>query len=89
MQVVGREDEDGVEVGIGDQRLGGAGERAGAVAARRSWSTRLGETSVDRGDLEARVVGQQRQVHELGDFAEADQADLDRASGAASGERCM
>jgi hypothetical protein len=31
----------------------------------------------DGGDLESRVIGQQRQVHELGDFAEANEANLE------------
>ena len=75
VQMVGGEDEDGVEVGIGDE-LGGAGERAGAVAG----GDRGGEPGRgvgDGGDSEARVVGEERQVHELGDFAEADEADLE------------
>ena len=57
-------------------QLGGAGERAGAVAG----GDRGGEPGRgvgDGGDSEARVVGEERQVHELGDFAEADEADLE------------
>ncbi len=76
LAVVVGADDDGIDGGVGDQRPVVAVERADAILrAERLQHAR--RDVAERGDAELPQFLQDRQVHQLGDLAAADDADAD------------
>ena len=73
MEEIRRQDEHRVDRRIGDQRLRRCMPVLHPVALRHM-RHETGRHIGHRRDLEARVVSQQRQVHQLRNFTKADQA---------------